>query len=152
MRSHPFRRRNALAVHDLHYGPNMTPMVDVVMVILIFFMASAVFIGPEWFLRSAIPVAKQGGPTDEQPERLNISLRRGGGETWVKVNDDEVGGLAAGDQAVQAFVKTRQADRIVALVSPEPDVPWDDVVRMHETCQRCGIRKVGMMDAAKRAP
>ncbi|MFK7885043.1 MAG: ExbD/TolR family protein [Phycisphaerales bacterium] len=35
--------------------PNMTPMVDVTLVILIFFMASATIAGPEWFLRAGLP-------------------------------------------------------------------------------------------------
>src|SRR5215813_7077601 len=52
-----FRRRNAQALYDQHYGPNMTPMVDVVMVILIFFMASTAFLGPEWFLKTHLPRA-----------------------------------------------------------------------------------------------
>ncbi|MCP2732564.1 biopolymer transporter ExbD, partial [Limnofasciculus baicalensis] len=60
MSHHPSRKRNALAQHDLHYGPNMTPMVDVVMVILVFFMASAVFLGPEWYLKTAIPEVRKG--------------------------------------------------------------------------------------------
>lgn len=33
----------------------MTPMVDVVMVILVFFMVSAAFLGPEWLLGSLVP-------------------------------------------------------------------------------------------------
>ena len=46
--SRSFRRRSALYTWQLQFGPNMTPMVDVVMVILIFFMASATFAGAEW--------------------------------------------------------------------------------------------------------
>ncbi|MFZ4431104.1 MAG: biopolymer transporter ExbD [Phycisphaerales bacterium] len=53
---HGFRNRSARATHESHYGPNMTPMVDVVMVILIFFMASAAILGPEWFIKSNLPV------------------------------------------------------------------------------------------------
>ena len=49
--SAPFRNRGALHGWQLQFGPNMTPMVDVVMVILIFFMASTALIGPEWLLR-----------------------------------------------------------------------------------------------------
>src|SRR6185295_8612661 len=30
MSARPFRRRNALHAWELHFGPNMTPMVDVV--------------------------------------------------------------------------------------------------------------------------
>ena len=64
-RAHRTRSRaGALAHWDLHYGPNMTPMVDVVMVILVFFMASTAVLGPEWFLRSALPVNKPKAAVD----------------------------------------------------------------------------------------
>ena len=54
-----------------HVGPNMTPMVDVVMVILIFFMTWMSFVGAEWFLRTALP--KQGAQSDTTA-RLCASL------------------------------------------------------------------------------
>lgn len=69
-----FRRRHAGARAALHAGPNMTPMVDVVMVILVFFMASAAFVGPEWFL-TAQAVSRTPPPTPTTPT--------GGGNTPV---------------------------------------------------------------------
>ena len=62
-----YRKRNAQALYDLHYGPNMTPMVDVVMVILIFFMSFAAFLGNEWFLRGAIPFDAGRGSNTSKP-------------------------------------------------------------------------------------
>lgn len=83
------RRRDALHHHSLHFGPNMTPMVDVVMVILVFFMASAAFLGPEWFLPSLIaqppapasPASKAATSTDPfalAPVQKVITLTRRG--------------------------------------------------------------------------
>src|SRR5690348_4168645 len=47
----------------VHYdsGPNMTPLVDVVMVILIFLMLCGSFGGIEHYLASNLPVVKSGG-------------------------------------------------------------------------------------------
>ena len=47
----------------VHYdsGPNMTPLVDVVMVILIFLMLCGSFGGIEHFLASSIPIKEKGG-------------------------------------------------------------------------------------------
>src|SRR2546423_7063995 len=47
----------------VHYdsGPNMTPLVDVVMVILIFLMLCGSFGGIEHYLASNLPVRQQGG-------------------------------------------------------------------------------------------
>ena len=82
-----FRRRAALDVWSMNFGPSMTPMVDVVLVILIFFMASASFVGPEWFLRAALPVlarpAFDGGDLlqDGPRHRLLVDLVRPVGDS-----------------------------------------------------------------------
>ena len=81
-RSRSLRRRDALHNYSMHFGPNMTPMVDIVMVILIFFMASAAFMGDEWFLRAAIPfeagrgtaLNKPNDPLALPPERLDVLM------------------------------------------------------------------------------
>src|SRR5215211_8259671 len=46
----------------IHYdsGPNMTPLVDVVMVILIFLMLAGSFVGAEHFLVSNLPLSQSG--------------------------------------------------------------------------------------------
>src|SRR5258707_13192860 len=47
----------------VHYdsGPNMTPLVDVVMVILIFLMLCGSFGGIEQYLASSLPIRPTGG-------------------------------------------------------------------------------------------
>src|SRR5687768_3913994 len=53
---------------QVHYdsGPNMTPLVDVVMVILIFLMLAGKFGANEWFLTSNLPIKKSGGAGEVQ--------------------------------------------------------------------------------------
>lgn len=149
----PLRRRNARAVWDLHYGPNMTPMVDVVMVILIFFMASASVLGPEWFLKSALPRAQAAPTVDpaKPPLRLRIELRRQGASPAVAPTLAVIDG---GEPMPLDDVYTRLVERLAAadgaeiiiLVAPQDSVPYDQVVRLHELCFRAGIRKVGLIE------
>ncbi len=85
------RRRLSLAqARDLHHAPNMTPMVDVVMVILVFFMASSAVLGPEWFIKSALPVRSASAGVATDTLRLEFTLRS------VAVEGD--GARTAGDQ------------------------------------------------------
>lgn len=151
-----FSRRDALHQHSLRFGPNMTPMVDVVMVILVFFMASAAFVGPEWFLQALVPAtapplgvgAGERPPPTVQPVRLEIALRREAGGTLA----DGVGLTAATldevERALREFVKDMDrgavAEQVEVLIKPEPAVPYRDVVRIHESCQRAGVARVGI--------
>ncbi len=48
------RRRSVFDKTNQRTGLMMTPMVDVVLVILIFFMASTTIAGQEWFLRASV--------------------------------------------------------------------------------------------------
>jgi biopolymer transport protein ExbD len=138
------RRRSARAMYESHAGPNMTPMVDVVMVILIFFMASAVVLGPEWFIATRLPKADSVAPqtrTTPSP-RVIVSLTRESNATRLRVNDQP----ASSQQllaTIASITQDRTADAII-LVQPAADVPYEDVVRIHAEISQAGYRKVGL--------
>ena len=154
--SRPFRRRGALHTWDLHFGPNMTPMVDVVMVILIFFMASATFAGAEWFLKAGIP--REGAttpgqqplgadPLDVGPARFEISLVVQDGRTIARGQgiggDADMSSLPA---RLTTLAADLSAEHIVLIFRPDAAVPYPDVVRAHDAAAQAGIKKVGLMD------
>src|SRR4051794_22657744 len=80
------RRRGPLRKMG-HIGPNMTPMVDVVLCILIFFMLGTTFAGSELFLTSTMPaIGKEGLGADAEKQKLpavrvNLELKKSGAET-----------------------------------------------------------------------
>jgi len=147
-----FERRDALHGYSLHFGPNMTPMVDVVMVILIFFMASAAFFGSEWFLRAAIPpeaggrgaAAARRDPLELPPMRLTVSLDVSDGRviaTFIEINK---GGLDEVVKRIEAMPPGPETEKIEVLVRATGPVPYRDVIRVHEALERAGIKKVGL--------
>jgi biopolymer transport protein ExbD len=159
-RRHAMRARTARSVYESHHGPNMTPMVDVVMVILVFFMASAAILGPEWFVRSSLPVRgpAQTAPSDSRVIQLQItfdaeSIQSGmtlavaGSSSPFPVqriaSDEDLG------PALASLVTTLNADpspssiTLVALITPAPHTRYERVVGAHEACLRAGITKVG---------
>lgn len=152
-----FRRRSALHTWEMNFGPNMTPMVDVVMVILIFFMASTSFVGTEWFLRAALPrEATQtppegpaaGDPFRLPPARFDIVLsHQPGVGTVVSGRGIEPCAIAdLGDQLMQ-LARGAGRDDIILIIRSEPDIPYADVIRAHEFAAAAGIEKIGLMDA-----
>jgi biopolymer transport protein ExbD len=128
-----------------------------VMVILIFFMASATFAGAEWFLKAGIP-REGGAEASRQPEgsdplalppaRFEISLTVEGGRTIVRgqgVGESELSDLAA---RLKLLTADAPSEEIVLIIRPDAGVPYPDVIRAHDAAAQVGIKKVGMMDVS----
>jgi biopolymer transport protein ExbD len=146
------RRRGALHVWEERFGPNMTPMVDIVLVILIFFMAGTTFIDREWFLRSEA-LAKGTAPAKPDPMELppvwlTISLSRdaAGGTVFSGLGADVTlrRPLAELRGQVEQFAKGTDTKKIVVVLTPAKDVSYRDVVAAHEACAAAGIERVGV--------
>lgn len=152
MRRSPLRRRNALALHELHYGPNMTPMVDVVMVILVFFMASASVLGPEWLLRTALPPQRRpaaaAAPDDLLRVTLALSRIQNSTQITLRRSDDPAGHtprvVTALESDLAELARQRGPGQIAIIVMPQDDVAYEEVVRVHEYCAAAGLTKVGL--------
>ncbi|MGE3107150.1 MAG: ExbD/TolR family protein [Phycisphaerales bacterium] len=146
------RRRGALQVWEDRFGPNMTPMVDIVLVILIFFMAGTTFISREWFLRSETlmqsATQKPRDPMDLPPVWLTVRLygEAGGGTTFsgIGVEPGVRRPLAEFSGAIAEFSKGTDTKKIVVVLAPEREVAYRDVVAAHEACAASGIDRVGV--------
>ncbi len=160
------RMRNAATVASSDFGPNMTPMVDVVMVILIFFMAGSSLLGPEWFLGAKVeeetPQA-QGNTQNQQqapddpfqldlpPTRVRVELTRSGsGETrltGMNLTNATIEDFAARLEQVR---ESGAASTLEIVVQPSPETPYQDVIRVYELCVGAGPRSASLARAAER--
>lgn len=142
------RRRNALSTWELHYGPNMTPMVDVVMVILVFFMASTSILGPEWFLRAALPRARANPQVDpaKEPVRIRVEVKRAGPVAAIVIDGAAPVPVSEVESRLTERQKAANGAEIIVLVAPDTAAPYEAVVHVHEVCYRLGITKVGLID------
>ena len=148
-----FVRRDALHRWSLQFGPNMTPMVDIVLVILIFFMAAAAFIGEEWFLPAGIAEdAARGSAAQRASEEFKL-------DDWridLILDVDETGAtrcsssqLGANKEPVDSAIaklttelRAHQRDETAVHIIPAFDVPYEDVIHVHEACITAGAAKL----------
>ena len=152
-----FRRRDASTVAARHFGPNMTPMVDIVMVILIFFMAGSAFIGPEWFLdvgmAQGVVEQEQREPADPAPAldlelppaQVVLRLRAAGdGATRVTglgLTDATLDDL---DAALRRHRDEGAASAIRIVIEPTPGTSYQDVIRVYDACEQAGVAGVAL--------
>ncbi len=155
------RRRDALHSYSLHFGPNMTPMVDVVMVILIFFMSFAAFLGNEWFLRGAIPFDAGRGASASKPNdplavpetKLDVVLDVDAqGKTVVTFLSFSRVSMEQFEQRIAEFPRSDATRNIIVMLRPTGRVPYADTVRAHAACDKVGIYKVGYGVSRSAAP
>lgn len=146
-----FRAKSARREWEERFGPNMTPMIDVVLCILIFFMAGSTFLGQEWFITTEMlqrgSSAAKKDPLELPPTRLMFQVGRGAsGEPVVTGMGDTPLDLASFAQRIKAFTEGTDLGQIIVFIEPQPGVKYDDVVRVHEACVAAGIERIGVPD------
>jgi len=141
----------------VHYdsGPNMTPLVDVVMVILIFLMLAGSFVGAEHFLVSNLPFSEKGAGTAQLPagfipdEPLDIRVDpRPTGDGFVatagQIRTDNAEALT---QQLTRMLKQLSAagkpkDQIQVKINPGKNVKYKHLILVYEAAMRAGFEKI----------
>jgi biopolymer transport protein ExbD len=142
---------------QVHYdsGPNMTPLVDVVMVILIFLMMAGSFTQGGWFLQSTVPIKAKGGQKVDLPpgtipdEPLEVRSDNAADGFRVLAGDIRATGdkeqlKGALEQKLRAFEATGTArDKVQVVLMPGRNVKYENIVAVYEAALRAGFTKVG---------
>ncbi len=149
------KMKGAKAVH-YESGPNMTPLVDVVMVILIFLMLAGQFGGAEHFLASNVPM--NGGPGSvktpaEIDEPIEIRVDSPSPDRFTAV----AGRISAKDGPTLPVALNRlredlnKAGRktpdIQIKIAPGHNVKIDHIVAVQEAAMRAQFEKIGYAKA-----
>ena len=130
--------------HPVHSGPNMTPMVDIVMCILIFFMLGSTFVVPDLFLRSTTPAIDKTGLGQQAsslalpPVQSMINLTQVDGYTRVRAFGVAIDRLdPAGIAALSRLLTAKQtalSPDVHILIAPDKSVPYQDVITIYDQC------------------
>ena len=124
----------------------MTPMIDVIFLLLIFFVCTASFRPPEQILptRLSLPGAITSAVKIDQDledlEKIVVKvLWRGDGPGW-QINERDYGQLADVRQVLEA-VKGVRID-LPVILDVEGAVPMKDVIDVYDLCRQVGFERV----------
>lgn len=141
-RSRPLRQRNIFENRG-RFGPNMTPMVDVVLVILIFFMAATTIAGQEWFLKADLPKAREQDNASLQFDlptpMLDVSLYITNGEVMVRGLGDSPRMLSALIEQIRAMDQD-EAEGLILRIGAGDEVPYGSIIALHDAGSSQGMR------------
>lgn len=114
---------------------DMTPMIDTVFNLLIFFLVAGSFQQAEHEMRIALPAAASAQPISAALRELTVNVDRAGGIF--------VGGQSRTPDQLQAIVKdavARNAEQKVT-VRGDRDTAYANVVRVLDICKTAGIQE-----------
>ena len=148
----------------VHYdsGPNMTPLVDVVMVILIFLMLCGSFTGVETYLVSNLPLRNSGGPADKNQKKpafedIQVDIRVDHNPAvpngWkAKFGDVVTGSPEKLKEALTAKFQTFKAsgtgaDRLQVIINPNSLVKWRALITVYQAALSSGYTKIAFSSA-----
>jgi biopolymer transport protein ExbD len=140
-----------------HYesGPNMTPLVDVVMVILIFLMLAGSFGTAERYMVTTLPFmegGRGGGPRDPNeeanPAKVEITVQDTGD---VKFPDNsppitDVKEALPKELAARLKVHTdngREVKAVQLIIKPGPNTEWDKIAPVYGAAMHAKFTNIG---------
>lgn len=140
---------------ELRDGRTMTPMIDVVFLLLIFFVCASVGQIREALLPTELAAGalqSQERIEREQPlDKVWVHLRRtGDNRTVVELNDREYADFSALQDTLTQLAKL--APEIPVILDIEPDVPVADVIRVYDTCRRAEFQSINFATEPPSAP
>ena len=123
----------------------MTPMIDVVFQLLIFFICTASFQMPEQLLPTSLAAtrgASSASPSELEPELEQIVIRgvREGSTTRWKVNDHPSESLAHVEELLRAVAEIDRTLPVILDVAPE--VPLGDMIDVYDRSRLVGFEKI----------
>jgi biopolymer transport protein ExbD len=130
----------------------MTPMIDVVFQLLIFFICTASFQMVEQLLPTSLAAASRGSSATRdqlEPQLEQIVVRGDREETRTRwtVNDRPCESLAEVERVLRAVAEIDRSLPVILDVAP--DVPLGDMIDVYDRCRIVGFEKIQFAAAIK---
>jgi biopolymer transport protein TolR len=117
---------------------NMVPFIDVMLVLLIIFMVSAPLI------TTGIVDLPSVGKAQQRPTRV-IEIVVGPDEGLrMRVDQQEAAPVALAQVAARVKAAQDGNDQVPVVISGDRNVKYDAVVRVMDSLQRAGVKRVGL--------
>jgi biopolymer transport protein ExbD len=122
---------------DEEPAPNLTPMIDVILVITIFFMCATKFSGDERQFELDLPEVGAAAAVEAgRPEMVEVEA-----DGALRLGPDEV----SIDELGSRLTAAREASpELAVMIRGEREVPHGRMAEIYETCRSAGVRHVAI--------
>jgi biopolymer transport protein ExbD len=130
----------------------MTPMIDVIFLLLIFFVCTASFRPPEQVLPTqvSLPGSVETDLPIEELEDLDelvVEVQWNAGQPGWEINDHEYGSLGEVRRVLEAAQAVQPGLPVILDVAPQ--VPMDHVIDVYDLCRIVGLERVQFAASAE---
>ena len=128
---------------DGEFGLEMTPMIDVIFQLIIFFMCSIHFKTLDGKFLTPLPKDKgqrqiQVTKFEVEETRVQISYDYKSDVVKIKIGDKEYNR----DDELFDILRAKKTDDAPIKIAPEPIVPNSEIVRVLNACNKAGVKKI----------
>ena len=136
-------------------GPDLTPVVNIAMVVLVVFMLTASFVDPQLYMQSRVALMEKGGraqlpPDWAPPTSLPILVNMDPavpGSFAASVGLDQAANAQALEQVLRGRYDTFLAagtdlEQVQVEISPQRHVIWQHLITVYEAAQRAGFTNI----------
>ena len=121
---------------------NVTPFIDVMLVLLIIFMVTAPLITPSMI---ALPKVGKAPSQPQNPVQILISKDE---TVQIKIKTDSVPSnvrnVAADIARLEPAVKAEGAQAVPVVISADKSIKYETVVQVMDNLQKAGVSRVGL--------
>ena len=136
-------------------GPDLTPVVNIAMVVLVVFMLTASFVEPQLYMQSRVAMLERGGrsqlPPDWTPPTplpILVNMNPQAPSTFTALVGTQ---QVDTPQALETVLRERHeafrqagtdVDEVQVEISPQEFVIWQHLITVNEAAQRAGFTNI----------
>jgi biopolymer transport protein ExbD len=128
----------AINQEEERHGLRIAPLIDIIFLLLIFFLVTTTFYQVEKDITVALAEASEGALRDETPTVLIVNVRKDG----VIVLDQKQTTLAQLEQRVRTAAN--RDPRLVVVVRCDREARHEHFVRVLNLCEKIGVSRVAV--------
>jgi biopolymer transport protein ExbD len=131
----------------------MTPMIDVVFLLLIFFICASARQAREALLAATLPTGSIEAALSAAPVQVDqafVKLKHREGGTVAEINDTDYPTIELLETQLQALAQV--GPDVPVILDVDGPVPFGDVIRVYDLCQRLHFTTIKFAIDLKKTP